>query len=74
MLFLFLSHRDLEFDTKKLTFRSYITVKTLVITKKVELSNKYKFVKAVLNKNSKTFVIHVTALGSLEAVIPTFLL
>lgn len=40
----------------------YILVKTLLITKRVELINKTKFAKAALDKNFETFVMHIAAL------------
>lgn len=38
----------------------------MLIVKKVELINKYKFLKAVLNKNSETFVVHIALLKNNE--------
>ena len=59
MLFLTLSNANVQFVEKELTWRSYTTAKTLPTIKRVELIDKKKFAKAVLDKNSKTFVIHV---------------
>lgn len=35
----------------------------------VKLINKYKFAKAALDKNSKTFIIHVVILKALQLAI-----
>ena len=62
MLFLTRSNLNIQFDKKKLTWRSYTTAKTFSTTKWAELINKKEFAKAVLDENSKTFVLHVAAL------------
>lgn len=73
MPFLFFTNADLKFRTKKLTYKSNITAKTLLIAKSVKLIEKYKFVEAALNKNSDTFVVYVVALVVLESVMFTYL-
>ena len=62
MLFLILSNADIQFSKKELTWRSYTTAKALPTTKRVELIDKKKFVKAALDENSETFLVHVAAL------------
>lgn len=62
ILFLVLRNRDSEFGTQKLTGRSYITTDALIIAKRIKLMNKHEFVRVVLDKNSDTFVINVSAL------------
>ena len=61
--FIAFSNVDIQFDIKSFTWRSYSTAKALSTIRKVELIDKYDFTKAALNKNSKTFVVHVAALG-----------
>lgn len=70
MPFLTFSNINILFIEKKLIWRSYLTAKSLPIIKLVELINKKKFVKAVLNENIKTFVMHVTFLLTI-AIYPT---
>ena len=67
MLFLTLSNINIQFFEEKLTWKSYTTVKALLITKQVELINKKGFVKMVLDKNSETFLMYVAALEALLA-------
>ena len=62
MLFLTLSNADIQFNKKEFTWKSYSTAKAMLTTKQVELIDKKKFVKVALDKNSKTFVVHVTTL------------
>ena len=62
MPFLILSNANIQFNKKKLTWRSYIIAEALPITKQVELMNKKEFVKAALDKNSETFVVHIATL------------
>ncbi len=59
MLFLALSNADFQFGTEKLTCRFYTTTEALSTTSRVKLIDKREFVKAALDKNSETFVIHV---------------
>lgn len=65
--FLFFSHANIYFDTKKLINKTYPNLKTIFTIKQVELIDKYKFVKATLNKSSQTFLIHLTVLEALES-------
>lgn len=50
---------------KKLTSRSYTAAKALPTTKQIELINKKEFAKAVLDVESKTFIVYVLVLKSL---------
>ena len=52
-----------QFAEKELTWRSYTTAEALLTTKRVELIDKKEFAKAVLDENSKTFVMHVASLN-----------
>lgn len=49
--FLALNNASFQFSTKKLTWRSYIMAKALPTINRVELINKKKFAKAILDKN-----------------------
>lgn len=66
ILFRSLSNADLEFGAKKFTWRSYITAKTLLIVKKIELINKDKFVEVEIDGNSDTFIVYITILKALK--------
>ena len=61
MLFLTFSNADIQFAEKELTWRFYTAAEALPTTKRVELINKKEFAKAALDKESETFVIHVSA-------------
>ena len=63
MPFLTFSNTDIQFAQKKLTWRFYTIAKALPTTKQVEIINKKKFTKIVLDKNVKAFVMHVTSLS-----------
>lgn len=65
ILFLSLSNADINFGarlSRKLTSRIYTAIQALSITSRVELIDKREFVKLVLDKNSKTFIVYVVAL------------
>ena len=63
ILFLSLSNADVKFaQLKRLILKTYITIEALSITSWVKLINQREFTKAALDKNSKTFVVHVAAL------------
>ena len=62
MFFLACSNADFLFGVKKLIWRSYITTGALPMISWIELINKSEVAKAVLNENSETFMIYVTAL------------
>lgn len=47
----------------------YINAKDLGITKQVELIDKKKYVKVVLDKEFKTFMIYILALQTLQMTI-----
>ena len=69
ILFLALSNADIQVDTKSFTWRSYSAAEALPITRRVEFIDKHEFAKAALDKNSETFVVHVTALEALEPAV-----
>lgn len=59
MPFLSFSNVNLQFGTWKLTWKTYITTKIILIVDEVELIDKYEFAKTVFDKACKTFVVHV---------------
>ena len=68
MPFLTFSNANVQFVEKELTWRSYTIAEALPSTKRVELIDKKEFAKAVLDENSKTFVIHVTSLSLVSGI------
>lgn len=69
MLFLTFSNTNIQFAKKKLIWRSYITIKALSTVKWVEFIDNKKFIKAALDAESKTFVMHILALEVLLSEI-----
>ena len=67
MPFLTFSNANIQFAEKELIWRFYTTAEALPITKRVELIDKKEFVNVALDKNSKTFLVHVAALEALLA-------
>ena len=59
IFFLKISNTNISFGKKTLIQKSYITIKALSITKQISIVDLKKFVIAVLNTNSKTFIIYV---------------
>ena len=66
MIFLVFSSIEIEFDTESFILKSYSVA--LPTARQIELINKYQFAKAILDKNSKTFVVHIVAIEALEAL------
>ena len=63
MLFLAFSNADVEFiELRKLTWGFYIAAEALPTTSRVEVINKREFARIALNRNSETFVVHITTL------------
>ncbi len=63
MPFLSFSNVDVEFaKLGKLTWKTYIAAEALPTTSQVEIIVKREFARAALDKNSETFVVHVSAL------------
>ncbi len=72
MLFLIFNNADFQFDAEKLTWRSYTATKALPTTSRVEHIDKREFAKVAMDKNSKTFVVHMSALDVAESLIYPF--
>ena len=63
MPFLSFSNINVKFaELEKLIWRTYIAAEALLTTNRIELINNKEFAKAALDKNFKTFVIHVAIL------------
>lgn len=66
ILFLYFNNVDAEFvKLVKLIWKSYITTKVLLNTSQVKLINKKEFTQAILNENSKTFMVYIVALETM---------
>lgn len=63
MRLLTFSNTDIQFVKKEFVWRTYSRAETFPTTRKMKLIVKKKFSKAVLNKDVKVFVIHVSFLG-----------
>lgn len=57
-----------------LTWKPCTIAKTLPTAKKIELINKRKFVKVVLDENANNFIVHVDALRAPESAISIYFL
>lgn len=60
---------NILFATKSFTWSSYIVTKTLPTARQIKLINKEKFIKAILDENNETLVIHVAAFKAPEQAI-----
>ena len=60
MLFLFLNNINIVFVDYKSIQKSYITTKALLTTQQVEIINRKKFAKVVLDKSVKIFIVYIT--------------
>lgn len=69
MPFFSFNNVNLQFSTKKLIWRTYIAAEAILIVKQVKLIDKHKFVKAVLDENPETFVMHITILEVLAKMM-----
>ena len=63
MLFLTMSNIDVDFQTRNLQWKSYITRDVFPTTKRVKLIGKKEFAAATLNLELETFIFHITALS-----------
>lgn len=60
MLFLTFSKVEVDSAQKKLIWRIYTAAEALTTTKKAEIINQKKFVKAILDPDQKTFLVYIT--------------
>lgn len=68
ILFLVLNNINFQFGADKLTWKSYIITEALPTTCQVELIDKREIAKTALNKNSKTFIVHIATLEVLVEI------
>lgn len=64
-----ISNTDILFAVGEHILRAYIAAETLSTTRQVEIIDKIKFAETALNENSKSLVMHIAALESLEITI-----
>lgn len=69
MFFLVFNNPDIKFNTKKLTWRKYIIIEVMPITRWVVLIDKHEFVEATLDEASEMFVVYMTILKLLVLII-----
>lgn len=63
IFFLIFSNENIHFIKKKLIRRFYITIKTLLTIKKVQLINKKEITKIALDKNIEIFIIYINSIS-----------
>lgn len=68
MCFLFFRKVNIKFGIEELTWKKYTIAEVMPIPRWVEVVNKHKFMKIALNKVSKTFVLHISALKNLVLI------
>ena len=70
MSFLSSSNTKISFINFELTLKFYITIKALLATYQVEIINRKKFAKILLNENLKMFIIYIASfsLGLIQLV------
>ena len=61
MFFLTFSNVDIWFTERELVWKIYSAAETLLTTQKVEIIDKKEFATVTLNKENKTFVMHIAA-------------
>lgn len=59
---------DIQFGAEKLTQRSYTIAEILPRINRIELINKKKYVKMLLDKNLEIFVIYIIALKAIIVI------
>lgn len=73
MPFFFFSNIDIKFiELKKLTWTIYTTAQTLSTTNQVKIIDKKKFARVAIDKNFKTFIVHMSVLQVTESLCHTF--
>lgn len=73
ILFLSQYNSEVKFtELRKFIWRSYTIAKVLPTPSWVELIDKREFVKAAIDENSETFIMHVLTLNVIELAIHPF--
>lgn len=71
--FFFFNNANFQFGIEKFIEKFiqkfYIIIVALSTMQKMELIDKYKFVKAALNKNSEIFIVYMSSLKSKKIII-----
>ena len=68
MAFLTFNKADIWFIEQELVWRTYMAVKALLTTRRVEIIDKKEFAVAALNIDNKTFVVLIAALAELTTI------
>ena len=69
MLFLTFSNADIRFVEQKLVWRNYSAVEALPTTQRAKIINKKEFTTAALNKEDKTFVVHMATVSVVDSSV-----
>ena len=64
IFFLILSSADIDFLGREFRWRTYITKKALLTTKRVKLVGKKEFAITTLDSEHKTYIVHVRSVSS----------
>ena len=72
MCFLTLGNANIRFAERELIWRTYSAVEALSIIRRVEIINKKEFATTALNKDNKTFVVHMAAFSIGSNVHPSW--
>lgn len=70
--FLSFNKTDIDFELKALIQRKYSATKAFPIISQIQLIDKYKFARVILNENLVTFVMHVIVLEAIKMTIYLF--
>lgn len=62
MFFLSMTNENIKFNTEELTWRKSTIAEAMLIVKQVEFIIKFKFIKVILDKDSKTYVVYLAIL------------
>ena len=73
MLFLTLSSANIDFLDCELWWKTYITQKALLTTKRIELVERKKFTVTALNLECETFIVYVMFLSFIASLSSTLL-
>lgn len=70
--FLVFNKTNIQINIKSFIWRTYSAAKVLSIIKRIKVINQYKYAIMALGKNSDIFVVHVTALKTLNLYLYLF--
>lgn len=73
MSFLSFSNANIKLiEVKRLILRTYTIVEVIVINQKIKLISRYEFLKAALDENSETIVVHIATVKASKIAIYSF--